>query len=231
MERTFMPKFFDEAQAQTALLRRAIQQLPFNRELAAGILTPERFRRYIVQDALYLKQFSRALSIASAKAPGGAAIEFFARSAQTAVAVERALHKRYLVELGVDPTSLAESELSPDCLAYTSFLLATAHQEPWEILLAALLPCFRIYWEVGCQIAKEAAHDNPYRAWIDTYADPQFGEAVEEVISIANRAAEEVTAATRTRMLATYLRATQYEWLFWDGAYHGRKWPTLEQLG
>jgi len=220
--------FSNQAEAQTAPLREAIQQLPFNRELAAGTLASERFRRYIVQDALYLGQFSRVLSIAAAKAPDAATVEFLAHSAQTAVAVERVLHERYLAEFGIDPATLAATEPAPDCLAYTSFLLATAHQEPWGILIAALLPCFRIYWEVGCQIAKEAVADNPYRAWIDTYADPQFGEAVERMTAIADRAAEGVTAAIRARMLAAFVRATQYEWLFWDSAYHGRGWPTRD---
>ena len=221
-----MDSFSDQAQTQTAPLREAIHQLPFNRELAAGTLAPERFRGYIVQDALYLGQFSRALSIAAAKAPDATTVEVFAHSAQTAVAVERVLHERYLAEFGIDPATLAGSEAAPDCLAYTSFLLATAYQEPWEVLIAALLPCFRVYWEVGCQIAKSAAADNPYRAWIDTYADPQFGEAVETVTVIADKAAEGVPAALRARMLAAFLRATQYEWLFWDGAYQGRGWPT-----
>jgi len=31
-------------------------------------------------------------------------------------------------------------------------------------------------------------------------------------------------------MLAAYLRATQYEWLFWDGTYRRREWPTGEHL-
>jgi thiaminase/transcriptional activator TenA len=221
-----MVSFSDDAWNQTARLRDAIQRLPFNRELAAGTLAPERFRRYIVQDALYLGQFSRALAIAAAKAPDAATVEVCAHSAQTAVAVERVLHERYLAEFGIDPSTLAATEPAPDCLAYTSFLLATAHQEPWEVLVAALLPCFRVYWEVGCQIAKEAAWDNPYRAWIDTYADPQFGEAVERIVAIADKAAEGATAAKRAKMLAAFVRATQYEWLFWDGAYHGRGWPT-----
>jgi thiaminase/transcriptional activator TenA len=221
-----MHSFLNQAEVQTARLREAIHDLPFNRELAAGTLAPERFHRYIVQDALYLGQFSRALSIAAAKAPDAATVEFLAHSAQTAVAVERVLHERYLAEFGIDPATLTATEPALDCLAYTNFLLATAHQEPWEVVVAALLPCFRIYWEVGCQIAKEAMADNPYRAWIDTYADPQFGEAVETVTVIADRAAEGVTEAIRARMLAAFVRATQYEWLFWDGAYHGRGWPT-----
>jgi thiaminase (transcriptional activator TenA) len=150
----------------------------------------------------------------------------FAHSAQTAVAVERILHERYLAEFGIDPATLNNTGPAPDCLAYTSFLLATAHQEPWEVLLAALLPCFQVYWEVGCRIAAEAGSKNPYRAWIDTYADPQFGQAVKHVTTIADQAADKVSVPVRDRMLVTYIRAMQYEWLFWDGAYQGRAWPT-----
>ncbi len=116
-------------------------------------------------------------------------------------------------------------EPSPDCLGYTSFLLATAYHEPWEVLVAALLPCFWIYWDVGSRIARHAAADNPYRAWIDTYADEAFGEAVRTVIGITDRAAEATTPAIRARMMTAFVRSTQYEFLFWDGAYQQRGWP------
>src|SRR3984893_9849556 len=121
-----MTRFSDDAGSQTARLLKAIHGLPFNRELAAGTLAPERFRRYIVQDALYLGQFSRALSIAAAKASDAATVEVFARSAQAALAVERVLHERYLTEFGIDPGTLAETEPAPDCLAYTGFLFSIA---------------------------------------------------------------------------------------------------------
>ena len=220
-----MTRFSDDARQHTALLRGAIHALPFNAELAAGTLGRERFQHYITQDALYLGQFSRALAIAAAKAPDTGTLQAFAQSALGAVAVERALHEHYLRVFGVDPAALATAEPAPDCLAYTSFLLATAYHDPWEVLIAALLPCFWIYWDVGCDIAGRAAPDNPYRAWIDTYADPRFGEAVQRVVATADRAADATTAAERTRMLAAFTRASQYEWLFWDGAYQRRSWP------
>ncbi len=220
-----MTRFSDDARQHTALLRRAIHALPFNAELAAGTLGRERFQHYITQDALYLGQFSRALAIAAAKAPDAGTLQAFAQSALGAVAVEHALHEHYLRVFGVESAALATAEPAPDCLAYTSFLLATAYHDPWEVLVAALLPCFWIYWDVGCDIAGRAAPDNPYRAWIDTYADPRFGEAVRRVVATADRAADSTTAAERARMLAAFTRASQYEWLFWDGAYQRRSWP------
>ncbi len=220
--------FSDEAWERTARLREAIHRLPFNVELAAGSLARDRFQSYIIQDSLYLGRFSRALAIAAAKAPDSDAMQSFAQSALRAVAVEQALHGRYLREFSIDLARIGEVEAWPDCLAYTSYLIAAAYHEPWEVLVAALLPCFRIYWDVGCAIAQKAGPANPYRAWIDTYADEGFGQAVHTAVTIGDRAAAAVTAATRAAMLAAFVRACQYEWLFWDGAYQRRGWPSFD---
>lgn len=220
-----MRQFSEEAWESTDRLREMIRNLPFNQELAAGTLARERFQRYIVQDAIYLGEFSRALALAAAKAPDAAATASLANSAVGAIAVERALHERYLAEFGIDPASLAGAEPAPDCLAYTSYLLATLYRAPWAVGMAAVLPCFWIYWEEGCAIARKAAAANPYRAWIDTYADARFGEAVAGVIAMTDRAADAAAVAERHEMMAAFRRAVQYEWLFWDGAYRGREWP------
>jgi thiaminase/transcriptional activator TenA len=222
-----MSRFSDEAWHRTAGLRDAIHQLPFNTELAAASLSRDRFQTYIVQDAIYLGQFSRALAISAAKAPDPATMQSFAQSALGAIAVEQALHRRYLREFGVDPVGVPDAEPSPDCLAYTSYLIAAAYHDPWEVLVAALLPCFWLYWDVGCAIARTTAPQNPYKAWIDTYTAEPFGEAVRTVIGITDRAADSTTAATRGNMLAAFVRSCQYEWLFWDGAYQRRGWPSI----
>ena len=221
-----MVRFSDQAWESTASLREAIHGLPFNTELTAGSLSLDRFQTYIVQDAIYLGQFSRALAVAAAKAPDTSTMQSFAQSALGAIAVEQALHARFLRDFGMDPASVADAEPSPDCLAYTSYLIAAAYHDPWEVLVAALLPCFSLYWDVGCAIARSAAPQNPYKAWIDTYSDEHFGDAVRAVIAIADRAADTASAKTRTRMLAVFARACQYEWLFWDGAYQRRGWPS-----
>jgi thiaminase/transcriptional activator TenA len=217
-----MMRFTEEAWQSTAPLRAAIHALPFNTELAAGTLAPERFRFYILQDALYLGQYSRVLALAAAKAPNTQVLQVFGNSALGAVAVETRLHEHYLAEFGIDPAAVAKAEAMPDCIAYTSFLLTTAHQQAWPVLVAALLPCFWIYWDVAGAIVRKAAPSNRYQAWIETYADPAFGEAVNRVIAIADAAA---TADLRTSMIDAFRRSTQYEYLFWDGAYRQRGWP------
>src|SRR6266849_47898 len=114
-----MSRFCDDAWQRTATLRAAIHELPFNTELAAGTLAPERFRFYIMQDALYLAQYSRVLSLAAAKAPDTGTSQIFGHSALGAIAVEQRLHEHYLREFGVDPAAVAAAEPTPDRLAYT----------------------------------------------------------------------------------------------------------------
>ena len=53
--------FSREAWERIAPLYGAILELPFNRELAAGTLSRERFTFYMLQDAHYLTWFGRAL--------------------------------------------------------------------------------------------------------------------------------------------------------------------------
>jgi thiaminase/transcriptional activator TenA len=220
-----MTGFSDLAWQRTAPLRAAIDALPFNTELAAGTLGRDRFQGYIIQDALYLDQYGRALALAGARGPDGATLRMFAESALEAVAVEQALHETYLRDFGVEAARLAAAEPSPDCLGYTSYLMATAYHDPFEVLLAALLPCFWIYWDVGNTVARQAAANKLYRAWIDTYSDAAFGEAVRGVIAATDRAADGTTPAIRERMMTAFIRSTQWEWLFWDGAYQQRGWP------
>lgn len=220
-----MALFSEQAWQQTAPLRSAIHTLPFNTELAAGTLSRARFQGYIIQDALYLSEYARVLALAAARGPDAATLRTFAESALEAVAVEQILHERYLTDFGIDPSDLARAEPSPDCLGYTSFLLATAYHEPWEVLVAALLPCFWLYWDVGNAITRVAAPDNPYRAWIDTYADEGFGAAVRAVIAVTDQAADAASAPVRARMMTAFVRCCQYEWLFWDSAYQQRGWP------
>jgi thiaminase/transcriptional activator TenA len=219
-----MTAFSERAWRGTSALYDRILDLPFNRELAAGTLAEERFRFYMIQDALYLTQYARALAAASAKAPDIEAMQFFAKAAATALVVERALHGGFFAKFGIDPADAAAAEPSPTCYGYTNFLLATALQDNYASLTAAVLPCFWIYWEVGKHIAAVARPENPYRAWIDTYSDPGFGEAVTTAIAVADRAAVHASEEDRRVMLDKFRRSVQYEWMFWDSAYRREAW-------
>jgi thiaminase/transcriptional activator TenA len=217
--------FSADAWARITPLYQSILALPFNQELAAGTLSRERFTFYMLQDAHYLTQFARALAVTAARAPDSDALIQFAGSAREAVVVERALHEGFFAKFGVAPAEAAATEPSPTCSHYTHYLVALAHNAPYEVSVAALLPCFWIYWEVGKHLLAIAAPDNPYQAWIDTYADEAFAEGVRKVIAISDQVAAAATPIVRDDMHRAFLRASQLEWMFWDSAYRLERWP------
>jgi thiaminase/transcriptional activator TenA len=216
--------FTDHLWQDIAGIYESILDHPFLEELAGGSLSRERFVFYMQQDSRYLQDFARALGAAGVKAPDAETAKAFFDFASVAVAVEQGLHAAYFEEFGAS----ANAEKAPACFAYTNYLLATTANGSYGDAVAALLPCFWIYREVGNHIYETAAADleaNPYRRWIETYAGEGYNEAVERALRIVNAAAAAATPAEQERMAAAFRRSAQLEWMFWDSAYRLEAWP------
>jgi thiaminase/transcriptional activator TenA len=203
----------------------AILAHPFVRGLTDGSLPQESFRFYAVQDALYLRDFARALAIAAARAPREDWLIMFTEHAAGALQVERALHESFFREWGLTPEAVAETPMAPTNLAYTSYLLAVAYGLPFPEAVAALLPCYWIYWEVGKELEKRGSPDPLYARWIGTYASAEFGAVVQAVLECADTVAAPLGPAGREAMTRHFVTTSRYEWMFWDMGWRREGWP------
>lgn len=217
--------FSADAWARNEASYETIRTMAFNEELAAGTLPEPVFKHYIIQDAHYLLGFGRALAIAAARAPDPDRMVQFCDAAKEAVVVERALHGSFFTDWGIDAATFADTTISPGAHHYINYLIATAWAQPYAINLAALLPCFWIYAEVGKDLLTRAAPQNPYQAWIDTYAGEDFDAAVKQMIVATDEAAANAAQHTRHAMHEAFTTATKLEWIFWDSAYRQERWP------
>jgi thiaminase/transcriptional activator TenA len=211
--------------AEIAPLYRQILDLPFNRALADGTLEHETFIFYVIQDAHYLASFSRALAASAARAPTAEAQVDLARFAHEAIVVERSLHEGFFREFGVTREVFATTRPSPTCEAYGNFLIATALARPFAVSMAALLPCFQIYHEVGKELLATATRPSSFQKWIDTYADPGFEATVRSALAHTDAAHVAAAEAERAQMRDAYILASRYEWMFWDSAWRREAWP------
>jgi thiaminase/transcriptional activator TenA len=199
--------------------------MPFNRELADGSLPAEKFRHYMIQDAHYLEGFARSLALVAAKGWNADHVAQFANASEVAILVERQLHADFFRKFGVSQATFEQTERTPACNHYVSFLQSICGQAPFEIGLAALLPCFWIYREVGRAIHAGSGKDNPYAPWIDTYAGEDFGAAVDAVLKTVDEVAQDSAPRSIEGMRQAYRRSAQLEWMFWDSAYRLESWP------
>jgi thiaminase/transcriptional activator TenA len=198
---------------------------PFLAGLTDGSLEPDRFAYYVTQDARYLLDYARALAVLAGKANDPSRVAMFARHAAGALEVERELHTTLLPKLGLDPSVVAAAQPAPTTLAYTSYLLAVAHDGDFAEGVAAVLPCYWIYAEVGAALVDRGSPDPRYAQWIDTYGGPEFAAVVAEVHALVDDLEEEISAAQEARMHRHVGIATRYEWMFWETAWRREDWP------
>ena len=172
----------------------------------------------------YLRDYARALAIVGAKAPTLVDTAMFARHAAEVFDVELALHSTLLPELGLDPTRLGAIPSTPTTLAYTSYLLATAYGGSFADGLAAVLPCYWIYAEVGAALLARGSSDRRYQLWIDSYGGDEFAATVAQVLELADRTGPTLTVAAETAARAHFATTARYEWMFFDAAYRREEW-------
>ena len=204
---------------------RGILVHPFLTGLTDGSLPHGTFAFYVVQDALYLRQYAQVLAAVASRAPDAAGTEMFARHAADAVAVERALHDSLLTDLGIDPAAASAAKPAPTNLAYTSYLLAAIYGGSYADGIGAVLPCYWIYREVGKELRRRGSPDPRYQRWIDTYGGEEFGAAVRAVLAVTDELGPVLAPRERERVHQHFRVTSRYEWMFWDMGYRKQTWP------
>ncbi|SHN59205.1 thiaminase II [Desulfovibrio litoralis] len=192
----------------------------FVKELCDGTLAKEKFVYYMQQDSLYLVDYTKALALVAAKSYSEQDISLNLDFAQGALLAERSLHEEYFTEFSV----VTVLEKMPACFAYTSYLLNIAALDSVHESMAALLPCFWIYNEVGKHILKQAKPNNPYQKWINTYSGGEFEKVTLQAIDYTDKLAKETTGLLNERMKNAFIKSCKMEYYFWNDAYNLTSW-------
>ena len=198
---------------------------PFLKGLTDGTLPEESFRCYVLQDAFYLREYARALSLAGVRSPDESALLMFNEHSAGAITVERSLHEGFLKDLGVTQEEARVTQASPTTLAYTSFLLKTATLGDYPEVLGAVLPCYWIYERAGKALLEHGSPNPRYQKWIDTYGGEEFGALVEAVLDLSDSVFKDLNPAQKARVREAFMITSLYEWMFWDAAWKLDTWP------
>lgn len=215
-----MQDWYKIARQETDNILEAIKQQPFIKELMNGTLPSDVFQFYINQDAMYLAEYKKVLATLGVKCPHEDDTQFFLDSATGIIHVENALHQIFLKD------NVLAHEPSPTCELYTSYLTRMVANHSLEEALAAVLPCFTIYKEIGDYILEHQTNkaDNQYQDWIDTYGGEEFAASVNNAVAITNKYAANASEEVLQKMKAAFVKASKLEWMFWDSAYTKEAW-------
>ena len=188
-------------------------------ELASGSLPSASFRRYLVQDYLYLVQYARAYALAVFKDPDVSGMRATARLLADLLDTELGLHIAYCRDWGLSEADLAQQPESVELLAYTRFMLDCGQRGDILDLLVSLAACLVGYAEIGLRLIADPAtirEGNPYLPWIEVYGGAHYiGLASEGVARLDALAASHGAEARYPMLLRSFRTTVRLEAAFW----------------
>ncbi|MED4403646.1 thiaminase II [Metabacillus fastidiosus] len=222
-------KFTDRLRENILPVWRKNHSHPFVQGIGNGSLPHDKFRFYMVQDYLYLIDYSKIFALGVVKA--GKDLETMGRFATLldgTLNFEMDLHRKYAARFGISEEELESAKPSPIVLAYTHYMLTVSHNGTLADLVAALLPCAWSYWEIGKELNEipGASEHEFYGDWVKTYSSKEFGDIATWCIDLMNELAEGKSEKELANLEEIFLNTTRYEYMFWDMAYNGQMWPT-----
>ncbi|GAA3408632.1 thiaminase II [Paenibacillus hodogayensis] len=198
---------------------------PFVTGIADGTLPLDSFRFYVLNDAYYLSCFARIQALGAAKADDLPTVSRMAAHAQSTYEAELSLHAKFSALLGITEEEQRTLRPAPTAYAYTSHLFRAAYTGHLGDIIAAILPCYWLYYEIGERLQGAQPDEPIYREWIAAYGGDGFKQLVQEQVDRLDEIAEKVTEADRERMLDHFVTSSRYEYQFWDMAYRKEQWP------
>ena len=201
---------------------------PFVVGLTDGTLPRENFLFYIDQDTSYLHEFGKALKTLAKKAPRAEWRQTLESHATGALLTEQQLHSNILSSYGL---ARATGKMAPTNYAYTNHLLATVERGTFAEGLAAMLPCYWIYLEVGRELAKKKSSNADYQRWINQYSDAGYAESVQQVLDMMNAEAATLDEQKKLRLKDLFVLSARYEYMFWDMSWQKEQWAPLAPKG
>lgn len=215
--------FCNEVRQVTDFYWEASFQHPFVQGIADGTLPLEKFKYYMMQDAYYLKHYTKVLALAAAKASDDDDIQYFLNTAKFIHEAELEMHRTTFRELGVTEQELAEFEVAPAAYNYVSHMYSAVHNGDVAEAFAAILPCPWLYQEIGQRIKDATPNVALYEQWIALYGSDEMVANIDAQKVMLNRFAEQ--QPQKHKVLKThFMKSCYYEWMFWEMPWTMQDW-------
>jgi thiaminase (transcriptional activator TenA) len=225
-----MMQFTDRLYKKVKPIWQKNHQHPFVQGIGLGTLDQNKFRFYMVQDYVYLKDFSKLFALGAVKAKDTKTMGEFAKLLDSTLNEEMSLHRQYAERFGISAKELENADPSSVTLAYTHYMLHVSENGTLAELVCSLLPCMWSYWEIGKELSRmegSTSHEF-YGEWVSMYSSEEFGSLSKWLIDLLNAITVGKSEEDLNRLEEIFLNTSRFEYMFWDMAYNEEMWPTDE---
>ncbi len=207
---------------KTAPIWKEYYKHPFVLGIQNGTLPQAKFRHYLLQDYVYLTDYTKVFAIGMAKAKSPETTMLFSNYIHVLTHSEMTIHKAYMEPLSMTMEELETTKPLLDNLSYTSYMLRVAYEEGEAEILAAILACAISYEKIAKSIVKnrpESKNDPFYGYWVRGYDAEQCVQDNLELSQMLDNLTTNYTESQLCHLEDIFMACSQYELAFWDMAW------------
>ena len=194
----------------------------FVREMAEGSLDEGLFRRYMIQDYLYLLDYMDILNLIRRQTGDESLRQFLLSVIKETENETYWVHLPHLRKIGVSDEEITETVKMPVIAEYTGYMKEQIREHGVLAGLTALLQCSWLYAYIGEKMTAEHSEKitaSPYRFWFDAYTCKEYTDANRMWIDTLDRETEGISGDTATLLNNIFRTCAQYENKLWDDLY------------
>ncbi|MDR1711449.1 MAG: thiaminase II [Propionibacteriaceae bacterium] len=199
-------------------------QHPFVAALASGELPRPKFRDYLVQDTLFLAEYTKVFAICFVKADDISVMRHLYGDMAAVISDETQTHIAYLADFGLSEADALRREVLPANRAYLDFMLGVARGETWLEGFMSAMPCTLSYFHVARHALAQAQRagtleGNYYRRWAEYYSGPEYQAVYDDAVAFIDQVTAGLGEAQDARLRAVFRAGSEHELAFWDMAW------------
>lgn len=199
---------------------------PFVIGLADGSLDLNKFRYYMIQDYLYLKEYIKVFAQGLCHASAEYDLRLFAESCQNVVAEIDRVHKPYMNRIGITEIEVEEAQPHISNLSYTSYMIQAATFGNELDALVAILSCAWSYAWIAAKMQEKyptSIQHKFYGEWFEGYISKEYVDSVESLTKRIDALGKTLSENRRKQLSQLFYNCSLYEKEFWDMAWQYNK--------
>ncbi len=215
-------KFTDRLYKENEFLWQKYLTHPFIKEMIDESLDIEKFKYYMLQDYIYIKEYLKVFAIGLSKTDDALLRTNLAKSIAAIGWEVDNVHVKYMDKIGITEDEVKNVVADINNKSYTSYMITKAYQGDESYTLAAVLSCSWSYYYIGKYVLEQnpTILKNSYFAeWVSAYSSEEYAAANQVLIDTMNQFAEGKSAKELDELAEIFKDCSLYEYGFWDMAY------------
>ena len=193
-------------------------------EVQTGKLPLEKFKRYMIQDSIYLKNYARIYGKAIFHADTLREIQLYYSMLNFVNDTESEVRLDYLKQFCMTDNDIELIAPLPENQNYIDFMFEIASHGKNEEILMAVLPCMLSYSYIFRKLAAvPTSRESRYWDFIKDYADEQYAESCKEWSAFAEYKCAGLSEANKKYLADIFEKASLLELAFWKMAYRNER--------